>query len=701
MSFPRLFSTSVPSSSWARRRGSIATFLAFATLLATLGMVNTAQPATAATTAAAPLALTVSGNQLLNENGQAIRLMGVNKSGTEYMCQHGQIFEGPTDQNSINVMKSWGVNFVRIPLNEACWLDNKISWAPNVTGANYRNAIVDYINRLNANGIYTAVDLHFTDADGPDGGGNYYGEQKNLMANRDLSVPFWASVAKTFKGNNAMMFELYNEPRDISWDCLLNGCTTWMGYESAGYQELVDAVRGEGANQPIILNGLDWGHDLSQFLDYLPNDPAGQLVAGQHIYNFKACVTTTCWNQQFKPVAAAMPFVATEIGTTYCSGQFTNTFFDWMKNNGGDGIGVWNFGRGECPPGDPFGGSALLQDDNGTPTGFGADVKKWFLANQNGAGGTTPTTAAPTTTTTTRPPATTTTTTRPPATTTTTTTRPPATTTTTTTRPPATTTTTAPPTGGSQETSTDGYRLVTRSGVVYGFGGQQTTYGNAPAGSDVVGIANTASKGGYWIATSDGRVYPRGNAQNLGDLTGKQLNGRIVAMTTTPDGGGYWLLGSDGGVFTFGNAAFYGSTGDQRLNSPAIALTPTSSGRGYWLIAGDGGVFSFGDAQFYGSTGDKVLNKPVVGMAANPAGPGYWLVASDGGVFTFGPGLGFYGSTGDLVLQQPIVDIVAAKSGTGYQFVASDGGVFNFGSVQFFGSLGANPPASPVRDITK
>src|ERR1700733_2243263 len=31
------------------------------------------------------------------------------------------IFDGPSDQASITAMKSFGVNAVRIPLNEACW----------------------------------------------------------------------------------------------------------------------------------------------------------------------------------------------------------------------------------------------------------------------------------------------------------------------------------------------------------------------------------------------------------------------------------------------------------------------------------------------------------------------------------------------------------------------------------------------------
>ena len=43
--------------------------------------------------------------------------------GTEYACVQGWgMFDGPTDDEAIDVMKEWHINVVRIPLNEACWL---------------------------------------------------------------------------------------------------------------------------------------------------------------------------------------------------------------------------------------------------------------------------------------------------------------------------------------------------------------------------------------------------------------------------------------------------------------------------------------------------------------------------------------------------------------------------------------------------
>src|SRR2546425_8660692 len=65
----------------------------------------------------------VQGNPLVDSAGRAVRLRGVNRSGTEYACAQGWgIFDGPSDSASVQAIRSWGANVVRVPLNETCWL---------------------------------------------------------------------------------------------------------------------------------------------------------------------------------------------------------------------------------------------------------------------------------------------------------------------------------------------------------------------------------------------------------------------------------------------------------------------------------------------------------------------------------------------------------------------------------------------------
>jgi hypothetical protein len=78
------------------------------------------------------------------------------------------------------------------------------------------------------------------------------------MPNMQYTPSFWASVANT-------------------------------GYEVAGMQDLVDAIRDTGAKNSILVGGLAYSNDLSQWLTYKPTDPAANLAAAWHVYNVNCC----------------------------------------------------------------------------------------------------------------------------------------------------------------------------------------------------------------------------------------------------------------------------------------------------------------------------------------------------------------------------------------------------------------------------
>ena len=73
--------------------------------------------------AAALNGLKVSGNRLTDASGNPVMLRGVNRSGTEYACAQGWgIFDGPSDLASVQAMATLHANYVRVLLNEDCWL---------------------------------------------------------------------------------------------------------------------------------------------------------------------------------------------------------------------------------------------------------------------------------------------------------------------------------------------------------------------------------------------------------------------------------------------------------------------------------------------------------------------------------------------------------------------------------------------------
>lgn len=325
------------------------------------------------TTGPAP-ALRVSGNRIVTTAGKAYRLLGVNRASGEFACVQGKGMwdSGPVDQASVNAMKAWNVRAVRIPLNEDCWLG--LSGSPS--GPAYQQAVKDYVSLLVANGINPILDLHWTH-------GLYTG---NISACADVNATcqkpmpsmqhtptFWTQVATAFKGNNAVLFDLFNEPYPdasnnwtdmaAAWRCLRDGGTcTGITYEVAGMQDLVDAVRATGATNIVLAAGLTWTNDLTQWLAHKPNDPTGNLVASWHSYNFNACVTEACWDSQIATVAAQVPVHAGEIGQDTCAHDYIDRLMTWLDAHN-LGYTAWTWNPWGCT-----GGNVLITDYAGTPT---------------------------------------------------------------------------------------------------------------------------------------------------------------------------------------------------------------------------------------------------------------------------------------------------------------------------------------------
>jgi endoglucanase len=309
---------------------------------------------------AGALSLSVSGNQLLDGVGAPIQLRGVNRSGTEYACVQGWgIFDGPSDAASVQAIASWHTNVVRVPLNEDCWLGINGA-AAAYSGATYQAAIVNYVNLLHANGLYAILDLHWSAP------GTQQATGQQAMVDSDHGPAFWSSVATAFKNDPAVLFDLYNEPEFISWDCWLNGqpagsSTCPVSWAVAGMQALVNSVRAAGATQPIMVGGVAYANDLSQWLSHEPADPQHALVASLHVYNFNTCNSTSCWTSQDAPVAAQVPIVTGEIGEDDGGHGFIDSYMSWA-----DGLGIgylgwtWDtWGCGNTP--------VLISDYTGTP----------------------------------------------------------------------------------------------------------------------------------------------------------------------------------------------------------------------------------------------------------------------------------------------------------------------------------------------
>jgi endoglucanase len=311
-------------------------------------------------------AVHVSGTRIVNAAGTALRLRGVNRSGTEYACAQGNgIFDGPSDSTSIRAIAQWRVNVVRVPLNEDCWLAiNGVKAA--YSGANYQAAIASYVATLNSYGIIAILELHWSAA------GTTIPLKQDPMPNRDHTVEFWRQVATAYKDNNAVIFGLFNEPfpdnnQDTpeAWRCWKDGGScSGMSFQAAGMQELVTAVRAAGANNVIMLGGVGYSSRLSHWLANKPTDPANNLAASWHVYNFSGCNTRACWDSEALPVSQSVPLILDELGEDDRGSAFITSLMDWMDAIQGSYLAwVWDVW------GTPL---DLITNYDGTPSPYGA-----------------------------------------------------------------------------------------------------------------------------------------------------------------------------------------------------------------------------------------------------------------------------------------------------------------------------------------
>ena len=311
-------------------------------------------------------AITVAGNRLV-VGGRPIRLLGVDRSGAEYACIQGWgIFDGPVSPASVAAIAAWHVNAVRVPLNEDCWLG--INGAKRqYAGAAYRRAISAYVGRLHRAGLVVVLDLHWNAP------GRSRASGQRQLPDLDHSVAFWRSVARTFRRDPALLFDVYNEPHDVSWRCWRDGCRVG-GWRAAGMQRIVNAIRAAGAAQPIMLGGLAWSNDLSKWLRYAPRDPRHQLVASFHVYNFNTCASAACWDATVAPVAARVPVVTGELGESDCAHGFIDSYMRWADAHRISYLG-WTWDTWDCA-----GGPALISSYDGTPTPFGIGFRDHLAA---------------------------------------------------------------------------------------------------------------------------------------------------------------------------------------------------------------------------------------------------------------------------------------------------------------------------------
>jgi endoglucanase len=317
------------------------------TWLATTNPAPSLTPACGSTVSSAPpptgdFGIQVKGNQFVSsKDGSPVQIVGVVISGLEtgFTSRWPQYANASTSfwASLINYQGS-GLNTIRLPLNEASWLNYTCydsgngaasrlyapaaggGYTPDPDGV-YQATVKQAVANATAAGMYVILDLHWGAPNNAAGHAICPIGQPGF-ADNDHALAFWKSVADTFKGNPAVIFELFNEPYGTNvyndWliqtgpgtyipgsdgNSLLNGgayspfdmqnntngnsmVTVNQSWQVAGMQDMLNTIRGEGATNVVLSAPIGWAGEIETWLATKPTDPIGQLGVSWHIYGY-------------------------------------------------------------------------------------------------------------------------------------------------------------------------------------------------------------------------------------------------------------------------------------------------------------------------------------------------------------------------------------------------------------------------------
>lgn len=237
----------------------------------------------------APGGYCVKGNQILDETGTPRIFRGVNRPSLEFDFYGKKFCKADFEK-----MRSWRVDVVRIPLSQAYWHLND----------DYKTRVEEVVAMAREADLDVILDLHWSTKDNTGAPG-----MQDLPDT--YSVKFWRELAPLFKDDGRVIYELYNEPRRVSWKHWRKGGRHPEGWTMVGMQQLYDTVRETGAHNLVIIGGIVWAYDLSGIKRH-PID-GYNIAYTTHLYPYVGKMPQD-WDAAWRSLVDIYPIIITEFG---------------------------------------------------------------------------------------------------------------------------------------------------------------------------------------------------------------------------------------------------------------------------------------------------------------------------------------------------------------------------------------------------
>ncbi|HEV8193681.1 MAG TPA: cellulase family glycosylhydrolase [Ktedonobacterales bacterium] len=319
--------------------------------------------------------MSVQGTRFYSQ-GHPITLLGVNRSSLEYSCTGDEHLTLADFQ----AMRQWGANVVRIPTSSEFWA--------NAGGAcsGYHETVQRVVANARAAHLFVILDLQWSAPfDLPDD--RTRGGVQCPMPDTGKDAAMWRDVAKLYRNDTGVLFDLYGEPYDISWSTWLNGGIITEGcyviggptltkdtgrYQAIGMRALVKLIRAHAPNNVIVVSGITWGYDLSAI------DSGFALADKNVVYSTHpfdhSNKQPSDWDRAFGRTSARHPVIAGEFGSYACGIRYNDLAINYFLMHHISWL-AWSWQPGSCS------GPSLLADWSGAPSvPYGSYIKQRMLA---------------------------------------------------------------------------------------------------------------------------------------------------------------------------------------------------------------------------------------------------------------------------------------------------------------------------------
>ncbi|WP_127127740.1 cellulase family glycosylhydrolase [Pseudoflavitalea rhizosphaerae] len=237
--------------------------------------------------------LQVIGLKLCNQYGNPIQLRGMSTHGLQWYGLGDCI----TDASLDALANDWEADILRISLYVQ-------EGGYDTDPAGFTQMVSTIIDKVTARGMYALVDWHQLTPGDPN-------------ANLTKAKTFFTAIANAHKNKNNILYDICNEPNNVSWSAIRNYAN-----------ELIPVIRAIDADAPILIGTHGWasfGVSSGGSAQDILNNPVNHSNI-MYTFHFYAASHGTSYLNELSWAADRMPVFVTEFGTQEASGDGGNNF---------------------------------------------------------------------------------------------------------------------------------------------------------------------------------------------------------------------------------------------------------------------------------------------------------------------------------------------------------------------------------------